>query len=409
MQQLEQYFVQILEHNIYKLIISKPRKKEEEYKKIVIERKNDYFQIAKYTEKQVFHENVKADVLAARCVELTADHFLQVNAWSNAWEYYILISKKGNAALKSKKVQTISAPDTADENAGKNNTDHNRSNGHNRNSYVASDHNRTKNYILEEGTPIPPLVDMGVFTKEGKVVRTMYDKFKQINRFIEMIDDAIKTSSDTELNVIDFGCGKSYLTFILYYYLTEIKKIKANIIGLDLKADVIKHCNEVAKKYGYDGLRFELGDINGYQTPFDVDMVITLHACDTATDFALYNAITWNARMIFSVPCCQHELNSQIQTEHLKALTDYGIIKERFSALATDAIRGKILEYCGYKTQLLEFIDFAHTPKNILIRAIKRPMTAKNARTKAMEEAEALCEEFHFKPTLYNLVKELEV
>ena len=409
MQQLEQYFVQILENNIYKLIISKPRKKEEEYKKIVIERKNDYFQIAKYTEKQVFHENVKADVLAARCVELTADHFLQVNAWSNAWEYYILISKKGNAALKRKKVQTISAPDTADENAGKNNTDHNRSNGHNRNSYVASDHNRTKNYILEEGTPIPPLVDMGVFTKEGKVVRTMYDKFKQINRFIEMIDDAIKTSSDTELNVIDFGCGKSYLTFILYYYLTEIKKIKANIIGLDLKADVIKHCNEVAKKYGYDGLRFELGDINGYQTPFDVDMVITLHACDTATDFALYNAITWNARMIFSVPCCQHELNSQIQTDHLKALTDYGIIKERFSALATDAIRGKLLEYCGYKTQLLEFIDLAHTPKNILIRAIKRPMTAKNARTKAMEDVEALCDEFHFKPTLYNLVKELEV
>ena len=409
MQQLEQYFVQILENNIYKLIISKPRKKEEEYKKIVIERKNDYFQIAKYTEKQVFHENVKADVLAARCVELTADHFLQVNAWSNAWEYYILISKKGNAALKRKKVQTISAPDTADENAGNNNTDHNRSNGHNRNSYVASDHNRTKNYILEEGTPIPPLVDMGVFTKEGKVVRTMYDKFKQINRFIEMIDDAIKTCSDTELNVIDFGCGKSYLTFILYYYLTEIKKIKANIIGLDLKADVIKHCNEVAKKYGYDGLRFELGDINGYQTPFDVDMVITLHACDTATDFALYNAITWNARMIFSVPCCQHELNSQIQTDHLKALTDYGIIKERFSALATDAIRGKLLEYCGYKTQLLEFIDFAHTPKNILIRAIKRPMTAKNARTKAMEEVEALCDEFHFKPTLYNLIIELDV
>ena len=392
MQQLEQLFQQILDNDVFKLIISKPKQKDNKYKKIVIEKKSDYYQISKYTEKQVFHENVKEHALASRCTELTFEHFLQVNAWTDTWEYYILISKKGNASLKRKKVQGAAVA-----------VEKNRSN------CVSLEHNRSKNYILEEGTPIPPLVDMGVFTKDGKVVRTMYDKFKQINRFIEMIDDAIKTSYDTELNVIDFGCGKSYLTFILYYYLTEIKKIKANIIGLDLKADVIKHCNEVAKKYGYDGLRFELGDINGYQTPFAVDMVITLHACDTATDFALYNAITWNARMIFSVPCCQHELNSQIQTDHLKALTDYGIIKERFSALATDAIRGKLLEYCGYKTQLLEFIDFAHTPKNILIRAIKSPITAKNARTKAMEDVEALCDEFHFKPTLYNLVKELEV
>lgn len=392
MQQLEQLFQQILDNDVFKLIISKPKQKDNKYKKIVIEKKSDYYQISKYTEKQVFHENVKEHALASRCTELTFEHFLQVNAWTDTWEYYILISKKGNASLKRKKVQGAAVA-----------VEKNRSN------CVSLEHNRSKNYILEEGTPIPPLVDMGVFTKDGKVVRTMYDKFKQINRFIEMIDDAIKTSYDTELNVIDFGCGKSYLTFILYYYLTEIKKIKANIIGLDLKADVIKHCNEVAKKYGYDGLRFELGDINGYQTPFAVDMVITLHACDTATDFALYNAITWNARMIFSVPCCQHELNSQIQTDHLKALTDYGIIKERFSALATDAIRGKLLEYCGYKTQLLEFIDFAHTPKNILIRAIKSPLTAKNARTKAMEDVEALCDEFHFKPTLYNLVKELEV
>ena len=385
MHQLESFFEEIIEGGAYKLIISKPRKSQDEYKKIVIEKKEKYYQIAKYTDKQVFHENVQKNDLVSACVSLTQGRFGQVNAWSDIRESYILISKKGSATLKHSRIKE--AKTTA----------------------VASDtHNRKKNYILEEGTSIPPLVDIGVFTKDGKVVRSMYDKFKQINRFIEMIDDAVKVSSLEEIHVIDFGCGKSYLTFILYYYLTEIRKIKARIIGLDLKADVIKHCNEVAKKYGYDGLTFEIGDINGYKTPFDVDMVITLHACDTATDYALYNAITWNAKMIFSVPCCQHELNSQIQTDAFSILTDYGIIKERFSALATDAIRGKLLEYCGYKTQLLEFIDFAHTPKNILIRAAKRPITPKNAREKALAEVDALCKEFQFKPTLYRLLLDNE-
>lgn len=386
--ELEQYFNQLIADGIYKLIISKPRKKDNTYKKIVVEKKDSYFQIAKYTEKQVFHENVGFEDICNRCLTLTTPDFGQVNAWTPEWEYYILISKKGIPTMKRSKIKAV------DEDA--------------RNSTACPSvtHNRKKNYILQEGTPIPPLVDMGVFTKEGKVVKSMYDKFRQINRFIELIDDSLKDKDIDTLNIIDFGCGKSYLTFILYYYLTEIKKIKANMIGLDLKADVIKHCNEVAVKYGYGGLRFELGDINGYKTPFDVDMVITLHACDTATDFALYNAITWNAGMIFSVPCCQHELNSQIKSEQFGILTDYGIIKERFSALATDAIRGKLLEAWGYKTQLLEFIDFAHTPKNILIRAIKRPVLPKNVREKALAEVDALCEEFHFSPTLYRLLKE---
>lgn len=386
MHQLESFFEEIIEGGAHKLIISKPRNATELYKKIVIEKKKDYYQIAKYTDTQVFHENVPPNGLLAACVSLTYGHFGQVNAWSDLKESYILISKKGSATLKHNKIKSSQAFAVSSEG-----------------------HNRKKNYILEEGTPIPPLVDMGVFTKDGKVVRTMYDKFKQINRFIEMIDDAVKVSSLDEIHVIDFGCGKSYLTFILYYYLTEIRKIKARIIGLDLKAEVIRHCNEVARKYGYDGLAFEMGDINGYKAPFDVDMVITLHACDTATDYALYNAINWNAKMIFSVPCCQHELNSQIQTDAFCVLTDYGIIKERFSALATDAIRGKLLEYCGYKTQLLEFIDFAHTPKNILIRAIKRPITPKNAREKALAEVDALCREFHFEPTLYRLIQNKEL
>lgn len=382
MTELKQYLETMLKAEIQKIIISNPFSKSEEYKKIIIENKGKTYQVAKYTDKQVFHENITYENLLNRCMELAENRYKQINGMSATEEHIILVSKKGNCTYKVKKTATDAVKLSAKQQG----------------------HNRQKNYILKEGMNIAPLVDMGVFTKDGKVVNAMYDKYKQINRFIEIIDDEVSNLKVEELNVIDFGCGKSYLTFVVYYYLTEVMNLKVNMIGLDLKEDVIKKCNQAAEKYNYTNLKFEVGDVNGFKAPFDVDMVITLHACDTATDFALYNAIQWKAKMIFSVPCCQHELNKQIRPEELNILSRYGIIKERFSALATDAIRANLLEYCGYKTQLLEFIDFEHTPKNILIRAVRRPIMPKQVKENMLGEVRAMMKEFSFDPTLYKLL-----
>ncbi len=381
MNELEQYIKMMVDADVKKMIISNPTRGTNEFKKLVVEIKSGAkYQISKYTKTQVFHENLGKKDIASRCYELTEGFFKQINGMSDSEEHIILISKKGKATYKVKKKADDKVVLNKKALEGK------------------------KNYILEEGMKIPPLVDMGVFTSDGSVVKSKYDKYKQINRFIEILDDEISQGNITKLNVIDFGCGKSYLTFVVYYYLTKIKNIEVNMIGLDLKESVIKNCNEAAKKYGYDKLHFELGDINGYKTPFDVDMVITLHACDTATDFALYNAVMWNAKMIFSVPCCQHELNKQIKTEDLNILSRYGIIKERFCALATDAIRANILECQGYKTQILEFVDFDNTPKNLLIRAVRRPTTPKSKIESAKKEIESMIQELGFAPTFYNLL-----
>lgn len=382
MTELHQYLTSMRKAQVQKIILSSPFSKSEEYKKIIIENKGKTYQIAKYTDKQVFHENIKHEELLDRCLALAENHYKQINGISANEEHIILVSKKGKCNYKVKKTATDEVKLSAKQQG----------------------HNRQKNYILKEGMNIAPLVDMGVFTKDGKVVSAMYDKYKQINRFIEIIDDEVSKLKVENLNVIDFGCGKSYLTFVVYYYLTEVMNLKVNMIGLDLKEDVIKKCNQAAEKYNYTNLKFEVGDVNGFKAPFDVDMVITLHACDTATDYALYNAIQWNAKMIFSVPCCQHELNKQIRPDDLTILSRYGIIKERFSALATDAIRGNLLEYCGYKTQLLEFIDFEHTPKNILIRAVRRPIMPKQVKENMLKEVRAIMEEFSFEPTLYKLL-----
>ena len=268
-------------------------------------------------------------------------------------------------------------------------------------------HNRQKKHILTEGTPIPPLVDMGVFTQDGKVAAPMQHKYRQINRFLEMIDDTLEDIQS--LSVVDFGCGKSYLTFVLYYFLTEIKGIDTKMVGLDLKADVIADCQTVAEKYGYHGLRFMHGDIGEFAAKQQINadssplMIISLHACDTATDYALYHAIKMGAQMIFAAPCCQHELKSQIEADNLSLLTRYGAVKERTAALMTDAIRTNLVASQGYKTQLMEFVDLAHTPKNLLIRAVKTKMPVK-ARHMYLQEVEALCQTFNLKPLLGELL-----
>lgn len=277
---------------------------------------------------------------------------------------------------------------------------------------VQESHNRKKKYLLEEGTVIPPLVDMGVFTVDGKVVRTMYDKFRQINRFLEFIEDILpQLDKGRELTILDFGCGKSYLTFAMYYYLKELKGFDIHVIGLDLKEDVIRRCSGLAKKYGYEKLHFLVGDIADYEGVNEVDVVVTLHACDTATDYALAKAIGWNAKVILSVPCCQHEVNGQFAKADktqcydgcLDPIMDYGLLRERFAALVTDGLRAKYLEAAGYDTQVLEFIDMEHTPKNILLRAVRadeKRVTKKSAGT-AIEK----CERFlQIEPTLGRLL-----
>lgn len=382
MEELKKAVAEIAKEKIIKAVISNKINKDIKYNKIVFllkENKNkEYYQIEKYTDKQVFHQNIELNEFNEKFEECIDSSYKQVSAWADNITYDLRISKKGKVHLGKKK--------SSNENLAK------------------KSHNKEKNYILKEGMIIKPLIDLGVFTKEGKVINSKYDKYKQINRFVEIIDDEIKKNDYKELTILDFGCGKSYLTFVLYYYFVKIKNINVKMIGLDLKEDVIKKCNEIARSYKYDNLHFELGDINGFKYNNKVDMVITLHACDTATDYALYNAVKWNAKMIFSVPCCQHELNSQMKSDELSILTKYGIVQERVAALMTDAVRANILEACGYKTQLLEFIDIAHSPKNILIRASKGNVS-KDKREKAICEVNNLVNKFNFDPTLLKLVK----
>ena len=338
-----------------------------------------YFQLESFQNNQAFHENVEEKKACEILLEYM-ENMRQMQMETQRAAYTILVSKKGKVTIKSKMKKGEKKQ-------------------------INMSHDRKKKYVLEEGVPVPFLQDLGVMTKEGKIVRTRYDKFRQINRFLEFIEDILpQLPSDREITILDFGCGKSYLTFAMYYYFRELKKLDVNIIGLDLKEDVIAICNGLAEKYGYEKLHFYQGDIASYTGRDEVDMVVTLHACDTATDYALEKAVKWNAKVILSVPCCQHELNRQIANKELYPIMDYGILKERMAALLTDGIRAKLLENAGYETQILEFIDMEHTPKNLLIRAVKRQEGSK----KLPEELKACMEAYHVKPTLADLLTEKE-
>lgn len=353
-------------------IISNPREKDGTTKIKIrpLKKKGQLlFQCEEYRNNQAFHKNLEPDE-AAEYVEDQMTAFKQLQMETVKMKYQILVSKKGKMTIQKKR-QT------------------------GRTKEIDFSHNRSKNYILKEGRIVPFLQDLGVMTLTGEIARTKFDKFRQINRFLEFVEDILpQLPKEREITILDFGCGKSYLTFAMYYYLHVLKEYDIRIIGLDLKSDVIHHCNELSRKYGYDKLEFLVGDIADYEGVREVDMVVTLHACDTATDFALAKAVGWNAKVILSVPCCQHELNGQMQREgagydKLAPILDYGLLKERFAALLTDGLRAKYLEQSGYETQVLEFIDMEHTPKNILLRAVKT-----NQAKQGSESQIQACKEF---------------
>nr|WP_084411202.1 SAM-dependent methyltransferase [Paenibacillus glacialis] len=330
--------------------ISQLRKKEGiSYTKVQIKpvelKKVLRYQFAYYYSNKIVHKNATEEEAITLLEELFEQTFRQGLICTSEADYQILISKKFKVSILTK------SPSRSE---------------------VDLSHNRKKQYVLEEGQPIPFLVELGIMNEDGKVLARKYDKFKQINRFLEMVEDVLPSlPEDRPLTILDFGCGKSYLTFALYHYLAIQERRTLNVVGLDLKADVIEHCNLLASKLAYNNLRFLVGDIADYNELDKVDMVVTLHACDTATDAALEKAVRWDASVILSVPCCQHEVFTQVKNPLLDPLLSHGILKERFSALATDGVRAKLLDLMGYRTQLLEFIDMEHTPKNILIRAVK--------------------------------------
>ncbi len=383
MEELKELLMTYVNIDLNQMILSKVRGRQTVTKvriRPILLKEELFFQITCTEGAREFHRNCTTEDTVDAVLKWMKEQFGQLQLQACNADVTALVSKKGKLTVKCRKHTPVQQE--------------------NRN--LA--HNRSKDYILPVGRPVDFLVDLGVMKPDGQIVAKRYDKFRQINRFLEFIEDIIpRLDKSREITILDFGCGKSYLTFAMYYYLHIVRQYEIQIIGLDLKADVIDHCNCLAKKYGYDKLTFHVGDIASFDRDEPVDMVVTLHACDTATDYALAKAVAWNAAVILSVPCCQHELNGQIHSGLLKPVMSYGILKERMAALITDGLRAGMLEEQGYETQILEFIDMEHTPKNLLIRAVKtnRPVS----RDKALEA----CMQFlHAEPTLEKLLYDQE-
>ena len=389
MEELRQLLESSLNDELVQMVLSGQRTKEAPVKvkvRPLMHRGSLVFQASLWDGKKEFHKNYEKEEMTAALLAWMSRDFKQMQLDTTAMNATVLVSKKGKATIK-KKCREV------------------------KHQKISLQHNRTKRYLLPEGTPVPFLVKLGVMTPEGKVVKAKYDKFRQINRFLEFVEDICPVlARDRELTMIDFGCGKSYLTFAIYYYLHEVKGYDLKIIGLDLKEDVIAHCAALAEEFGYEKLHFLTGDIADYEGVSQVDLVATLHACDTATDYALAKAVEWNAQAILSVPCCQHELNRQMDSEILQPVLKYGLLKERMAALITDGLRASMLEELGYQVQVLEFIDMEHTPKNILIRAVKGagPKEVRKERQSegAAAELKACMEFLHVNPTLARLLEE---
>ena len=384
-----------------KIILSKPRKPNtpftwmaedlpinisEEPLRIEVLQNNGKIQASMFTKTKVFHKNFTPDEVKSFLDWQLSSAFLQLNLWDGEHEYQTRITKKGKR-LTSRTLNPTKP--------GK---------------FLRNTLDREKNTIIKEGDIVPVLVEMGIFTKELRVAAPMQDKFRQINRFLELLDDVVKHVDVDQVNILDFGCGKSYLTFLVHHYFTNVCNTKVSICGLDNNPDVVRKCSATTERFGLTSIQFIQGEIGELKEPpikewgaeNTYNIVISLHACDTATDLTLFNAIKWQADLICAVPCCQHELRDQMKPKTLKIMGGYGIIKERFASLATDAIRAKLLEYCGYRVQIIEFTPTENTPKNLFIRAVRLDGKPKPS---AMKDINDLVSEFGFKPSLLELIE----
>ena len=384
---LEQLFIEEFhEEKLVKAIFSEKRKKSAPCSKVTLRPvkigKDVLFQAERVFLKKVTHQNLTAPQAVSFCLDLVMKEFKQINIFTQEKEIQVLASKPASPRITTKKAG-CTAPKV-----------------------VSIEHNKKKNYIIEDGMPCDFLIRLGVMNADGKVFPRHYSKFRQINRYLEIVEDVFPyLPPDKTLKIIDFGCGKAYLTFALYYYLKVLKNRDVEIIGLDLKADVIKFCSQVAKDLRYTELKFLMGDIADY-TDTSADMVVTLHACDTATDYALMHAVSWNTKVILSVPCCQHELFKQIHNELHQPMLKHGILKDRLTEYLTDGLRGLKLEAAGYDVAMIEFTSLEHTARNIMIKAVKSNAAGAYQKKKchaAQQQYEALCQFYQVHPAIDQL------